>query len=108
LGLILPQAPIKIGKCSIKTQGKILVQLEDEKLPKIKSLAKVKRKGHFKKIGEVIEVIGSTRKPWIVISASQNSFNLVKLEENIFTEERFQRRKKKDKKKDRRKKKNRS
>ena len=104
----MPQAPTKIGKCSIKTQGKILVQLEDEKLPKIKSIAKVKRKGNFKKIGEVIEVIGSTRRPWIVISASQNSFNLVQLEENIFTEERSQWRKKKGKKKDRRMKKKRS
>ncbi|MFW9903097.1 MAG: hypothetical protein ACFFFH_02080 [Candidatus Thorarchaeota archaeon] len=104
----MPQAPIKIGKCSIKTQGKILVQLEDEKLPKIKSLAKVKRKDHFKKIGEVIEVIGSTRKPWIVISASPNSFNLVEFEENIFAEERSHWKKKKDKKINRRKKKNRS
>lgn len=104
----MPQVPTKIGKCSIKTQGKILVQLEDEKLPKIKSIAKVKRKTDFKKIGEVIEVIGSTRRPWIVISASQNSFNLVQLDENIFTEERSQWRKKKGKKKDRRFKKNRS
>jgi rRNA processing protein Gar1 len=108
VGLILLKVPIKIGKCSIKTQGKILVQLEADKLPKIKSLAKVKRKGHFKKIGEVTEVIGSTRKPWIVISASQNSFNLVHLDENIFTEERSQRKKKKDKKKDTRTKRNRS
>lgn len=108
MGLILPKAPIKIGKCSIKTQGKILVQLEDEKLPKIRSLAKIRRKNQFKNIGEVIEVIGSTRKPWIVISVTQNLFDQVQLEEHIFTEERSQRKKKKDKKKDRRMKKNRS
>ena len=108
MGFILPQAPTKIGKCSIKTQGKILVQLEDEKLPKIRSLAKVKRKDRFVKIGEVIEVIGSTRKPWIVISASQNTFNLVQLEENIFTEERSLRKKGKEKKKIRRQKRKRS
>ena len=108
MGFILPQAPVKIGKCSIKTQGKILVQLEDEKLPKIRSLAKVKRKDRFVKIGEVIEVIGSTRKPWIVISASQNTFNLVQLEENIFTEDISHKKRKKDKRKDRRMRRNRS
>jgi len=108
LGFILPQAPVKIGKCSIKTQGKILVQLEDEKLPKIRSLAKIKRKDRFIKVGKVIEVIGSTRKPWIVISAPQNMYNLVQLEENIFTEERSQKKIKRDKKKDRRMKRNRS
>lgn len=108
MGFILPQAPAKIGKCSIKTQGKILVQLEDEKLPKIRSFAKIKRKDRFIKIGEVIEVIGSTRKPWIVISAPQNTFNLVQLEENIFTEERSQRKRKKDKRKERRMKRKRS
>ncbi|MFX0122925.1 MAG: hypothetical protein ACFFAE_04750 [Candidatus Hodarchaeota archaeon] len=94
----MSQTLIKIGKCSIKVQGKILVQLEDEKLPKIRSLAKVKRNSQFKKIGEVIEVIGSTRKPWIVISTPRDLFNMVQLEEKIFTEERPQSKKGKKKK----------
>jgi rRNA processing protein Gar1 len=104
----LSQAPIKIGKCVIKIQGKIIVQLEGNKLPKIRSLAKVKRNGKFKKIGEVTEVIGTTRKPWIVISASQNLFNMVQLEENVFTEERSQRKKGNEKKKARKQKRKRS
>ncbi|UCG03601.1 MAG: hypothetical protein JSW11_06355 [Candidatus Heimdallarchaeota archaeon] len=104
----MPQTPIRIGKCSIKIQGKILVQLENEKLPKIRSLAKVKRNSQFKKIGEVIEVIGSTRKPWIVISAPQSSYKMVQLEEYIFTQERSQKKKGKEKKKARKSKKKRS
>ena len=108
MGLFLSQASNKIGKCLIKVQGKILVQLKGEKLPKIRSLAKVKRNGQFKKIGEVIEVIGSTRNPWIVISVPQKSFNMVQLEENIFTEERSLRKKGKEKKKIRRQKRKRS
>lgn len=108
MGLFLPQAPIKIGKCLIKVQGKILVQLEDENLPKIRSLANIQRNGQFKKIGEVVEVIGSTQKPWIVISAPQSSFNMVQLEEYIFTEDRSQRKKVKKRKKGRSQKRKRS
>ena len=104
----MPQPPTKIGKCSVKIQGKILVQLENEKLPRIRSIAKVKRNSQFKKIGEVIEVIGSTRKPWIVISAHQNLFEMIQLEENIFTEEKSQKRKGKEKKKVRKPKRKRS
>ncbi|MFX0141993.1 MAG: hypothetical protein ACFFDN_50620 [Candidatus Hodarchaeota archaeon] len=82
--------------------------MENEKLPKIKSLAKIKRDGQFKKIGEVIEVIGSTRNPWIVISAPQNSYKMVQFEENIFTQERSQKKKGKEKKKARKSKRKRS
>ncbi|MFX1286177.1 MAG: hypothetical protein ACFFB5_21215 [Promethearchaeota archaeon] len=91
--------PIRVGKCSKKVQGKIIVKLETKNLPKIGARVKIQRNGHFKTIGGVIEVIGSTRNPWIVISASPSSFNIVQYDENIFTEERSQREKKKKKRK---------
>ncbi len=104
----MTQTPIKVGKCSKKVQGKIIVKLTVKNLPKIGSRAKIRRNGHFKAIGEVIEVIGSTRNPWIVISASPSSFNMVQYDDNIFTEERSQREKKKKKKRVRKQKRNRS
>ncbi|UCG90516.1 MAG: hypothetical protein JSU57_01945 [Candidatus Heimdallarchaeota archaeon] len=104
----MPQTPIKIGKCSIKVQGKIIVKLAIKNLPKIGARAKIKRDGQFKVIGEVIEVIGSTRNPWVVISSPQSSFNMIQHEENIFTEERSQREKKKKKKRVRKQKRKRS
>ncbi|MFX0014545.1 MAG: hypothetical protein ACFFB2_05295 [Promethearchaeota archaeon] len=85
--------PSKIGKCSIKIQGKILVELADKNLPKIGAHAKIKRNNHFRKIGEVLEVIGSTRNPWVVISTPKSSFNMVRYEECIFTEDHERRRK---------------
>ena len=91
--------PLRIGKCSIKVQGKILVNLAGKNLPKIGARAKIRRDGQFKLIGEVVEVIGSTRNPWIVISVSKGFFNLVQYEEDVFTEDRSQRDKGKKRKK---------
>lgn len=90
MGILVSQTPISIGKCSIKVQGKILVKLAGKNLPKIGARAKIKRNGQYKVIGEVIEVIGSTRNPWIVILPLKSSFKTVQHEENIFTEDRSQ------------------
>ncbi len=87
MGLFVPRTAIRIGKCSIKVQGKILVKLASKNLPKIGAHAKIKRNGQFKVIGEVIEVIGLTQNPWIVISAPKNCFNIVQQEEDVFTED---------------------
>ncbi|MFX0209767.1 MAG: hypothetical protein ACFFDT_27545, partial [Candidatus Hodarchaeota archaeon] len=106
--LFVSQTPIRVGKCSKKVQGKIIVKLAIKNLPKIGARAKIKRNGQFKAIGEVIEVIGSTQNPWIVISASPSSFNIVQNDENIFTEIRSQGEKKKKKKRVRKKKRKRS
>lgn len=97
MGYLVSQAPTRIGKCSIKVQGKILVKLEGN-LPKIGALAKIKKDNHFKVIGEVTEAIGSTRNPWIVISVKKNLFNSVQPKEDIFTGDSPQRDRKRKKK----------
>lgn len=99
MGILVVQKYIEIGKCSIIVQGKVLVKLEGKNLPKIGTFAKVKRKGKFVKIGEVIEVIGSTRNPWIVILAKRSSFETIQHEETIFTENLPKQEKKKKRKK---------
>ncbi|MFX0151819.1 MAG: hypothetical protein ACFFAJ_13610, partial [Candidatus Hodarchaeota archaeon] len=68
MGLFMSHIVTRIGKCSIKVQGKILVQLEGKNLPKIGSEALIKRNNQFKVIGAVTEAIGSTQNPWIVVS----------------------------------------
>ena len=78
---------MRIGNSSIKVQGKILVQLENNALPKIGSRAKIQREGSFMDIGEVIEVIGSTKKPWIVILAKKEKLDVLKEGESVFTED---------------------
>lgn len=90
MGLLVPSTPIRIGRCSIKVQGKVIVKLTSNNLPKIGANAKIKRNSNFKSVGEVIEVIGSTQNPWIVISAPKKYFNLIQLEENVYTEDRSQ------------------
>ena len=95
-----------IGKCTEKVQGKIIVRLNGINLPKIGSKAFIKKDGKEKTIGEVSEAIGSTQKPWIVISANKSGFNFVELNEEIFTKEipqsrkskKFRRERKKSKK----------
>lgn len=93
----MSQTPTRIGKCSIKVQGKILVKLEGN-LPKIGAQAKIKRDRHFEVIGEVIEAIGSTRNPWIVISAKKSLFSAVQPKDDIFTGDPPQRARKRKKK----------
>lgn len=88
MGLPVSRTPMRIGNSSIKAQGKILVQLENNTLPKIGSLAKIQREGSFMDIGEVIEVIGSTKKPWIVILAKKEKLDVLKEGESVFTEDR--------------------
>ena len=78
---------MRIGKCSVKTQGKIIVQLNGINLPKIGSRAFVSRNSKQKPIGEVIEAIGSTQNPWVVISAKKSMFQEVQINEEIFTHE---------------------
>ena len=97
MGYFVSQAPTRIGNCSIKVQGKILVKLEGN-LPKIGSYAKIKRDNHFKVVGEVIEAIGSTRNPWIVISAKKDLFDVIQPKEDIFAEDPPQRDRKRKKK----------
>lgn len=108
MGLLVPPTPIRIGRCSIKVQGKVIVKLMVENLPKIGANAKIKRNSNFKSVGEVIEVIGSTQNPWIVISAPKKYFNLIQLEEDVFTEDRSQFERGKKRKKVRKQKKKRS
>ena len=76
-----------IGKCSVKTQGKILIQLDGINLPRIGSKAFIKKDGKHKIIGEVIEAIGSTQGPWIVISVNKVSFQEIQINEEIFAQQ---------------------
>jgi rRNA processing protein Gar1 len=76
-----------IGKCTKKVQGKLIVLLNGINLPKIGSKAFVKKDGKEIIIGEVSEAIGSTQKPWIVISTNKKGFGYVELNEEIFTKE---------------------
>jgi rRNA processing protein Gar1 len=71
----------------VKTQGKILIQLNGINLPRIGSKAFVKRDGKHKIIGEVGEAIGSTQNPWIVISANKVMFQEVQINEAIFAQQ---------------------
>ncbi|MFX0051155.1 MAG: hypothetical protein ACFE8U_07675 [Candidatus Hermodarchaeota archaeon] len=75
----------RIGKCSIKVQGKILVQLEGKNLPKIGSEALIKQNNQFKVIGAVTEAIGSTQNPWIVVSPKNDELKVVKLDEVLYS-----------------------
>ena len=79
--------PVRLGICAKKTQGKILVQLKEGQLPKIGTRTVIKRNGIFKEIGKILEVIGSTRNPWIVISVNQGMYQLVRSEDVIFSQE---------------------
>ncbi len=86
---------MKIGKCTIKTQGKVLVQLKGINLPKIGSKAFVSKDGKSKPLGEVVEAIGSTQSPWIVISANKKAFQHVQIDDEIFTQDKIKRKKSK-------------
>ncbi|MHA2223664.1 MAG: hypothetical protein ACXAC8_00420 [Candidatus Hodarchaeales archaeon] len=96
----MTREPTRIGKCSIKVQGKILVKLEGNQ-PKIGVRAIIKKNGKELVVGEVNEVIGSTRNPWIVISAQKGGFNLIQLEESVYTDDQPVQSKKRKKKKSR-------
>jgi rRNA processing protein Gar1 len=78
---------VLIGKCSVKTQGKILVQLSGVNLPRMGSKAFITREGKQKIIGEVNEAIGLTNNPWIVISVKKALFQQIQVNEEIFTHE---------------------
>ena len=84
---ILTGSQVLIGKCSVKTQGKILIQLDGINLPKIGSKAFIKKNGKHKIIGEVIEAIGSTQSPWIVISANKLIIQEVQINEEIYAQQ---------------------
>jgi rRNA processing protein Gar1 len=84
---MVSKSPRRIGKCSVKAQGKILVNLDGINLPKIGSKAFIYKNGKHKPIGEVMEAIGSTQNPWVVISAHKSAFNIVQENEDIFTQE---------------------
>ena len=93
---------MRIGKCTVKTQGKVLVQLKGINLPKIGSKAYVDIEGKSKSLGDVVEAIGSTQSPWIVISASKAAYERVQINDEIVTHELKKRKKSKkylDKKK---------
>ena len=86
---------MQIGKCTVKTQGKVLVQLKGTHLPKIGSKAFVSKEGKSKPLGEVVEAIGSTQQPWIVISANKKAYEHIQINDEIYTVEKVKRRKSK-------------
>ncbi|MHA2154585.1 MAG: hypothetical protein ACXABU_04545 [Candidatus Hodarchaeales archaeon] len=93
---------MRIGKCTVKAQGKVLVQLKGINLPKIGSKAFVSYEGKSKPLGEVVEAIGSTQSPWIVISANKHAYQTIQINDEIYTQEKLKRKKSKkylDKKK---------
>jgi rRNA processing protein Gar1 len=91
----MSRATTIIGKCSIKVQGKILVQLEGHNLPKIGSRALIKRNDQFKVIGAVTEAIGSTRNPWIVILPKKDEFETIQLDEVLYSGDHSKKKRKK-------------
>ena len=94
-GLVMTPSTMKIGKCTIKTQGKILVQLNGINLPKMGSKAFVLREGKSRPFGEVVEAIGSTQNPWIVVAANKKGYEDIQLNELIYTQEKMKRKKSK-------------
>jgi rRNA processing protein Gar1 len=86
---------MQIGKCTIKTQGKILVQLKGINLPKIGSKAFISKEGKSRQLGEVVEAIGSTQHPWIVISANKKAYEHIQVNDEIYTVEKIKRKKSK-------------
>ena len=93
---------MRIGKCTVKAQGKVLVQLKGINLPKIGSKAFVSKEGKSRPLGEVVEAIGSTMSPWIVISANKNAYHHIQIDDEIYTQDKIKRKKSKkylDKKK---------
>ncbi len=87
MGNLVSNTPIRIGKCAVKTQGKLLVHLSGINLPKIGARALIKKDGKEKYIGEVSEAIGSTQNPWIVISAKKAPFERVAVNDVIYTQD---------------------
>ena len=83
----MANSPIRIGKCAVKTQGKFLVHLSGINLPKIGARALTKKDGKEKYIGEVSEAIGSTKNPWIVISAKKSVFDKVAVNDIIYAQD---------------------
>ena len=81
----MSNSPIIIGKSPILSQGKIIVQLIGESLPKIGSSVLIKQNKKFNRIGEILEVIGSTKKPWLVIAVAKNKIALLSEEETLFS-----------------------
>jgi rRNA processing protein Gar1 len=77
----------RIGKCTVKTQGKIIAKLEGKNIPKLGSYSYINVDGKFKSIGEVVEAIGSTQNPWIVVSPDKGKFGIVNVDEILFTKE---------------------
>lgn len=82
-----------IGRSPIITQGKIVVQLIGENLPKIGSSALIQEKGKYIKIGEIIEVIGSTKNPWLVISARKDKISHLNEETTLFSDPQYDKKK---------------
>ncbi|MHA1214607.1 MAG: H/ACA ribonucleoprotein complex subunit GAR1 [Candidatus Hodarchaeales archaeon] len=80
----MPQIPSAIGRYSLSSQGKIIVRLEGKNLPKIGSQAQVKRHGRYQTIGRIVEAIGSTRAPWIVIVPKKKKMTEIGEGEMIF------------------------
>ncbi|MHA2474567.1 MAG: hypothetical protein ACXAES_15200 [Promethearchaeota archaeon] len=87
MGIIVVNSPIRIGKCAVKTQGKLLVHLSGINLPKIGARALIKKNGNEKYIGEVSEAIGSTQSPWIVISTKKAQFDKVAVNDVIYIQD---------------------
>jgi len=87
MGNLVTNSPIQIGKCAVKTQGKLMVHLSGINLPKIGARALIKKDGKERYIGEVSEAIGSTQSPWIVISAKKSVFDRVEVNEVIYTQD---------------------
>jgi rRNA processing protein Gar1 len=87
MGFFVSSPSNRIGKCSIKIQGKIIVKLEGANIPKIGSRAMIKKNGDFKFIGEITEAIGSTRDPWLVISTKKREFKIVNYGEVVYVDD---------------------
>jgi rRNA processing protein Gar1 len=100
--------PRRLGKCTAKTQGKIIVKLEGKNIPKLGSPSYINVDGKFKSIGEVVEAIGSTQKPWLIISPDKGKTDVVEVDEILFIKENPEKRKIRREKKRRKLKKRRS
>lgn len=76
---------MKLGIVESETQGNIIVKLEGLNIPKMGSIAQVKINGNFESFGRIVEAIGSTREPWIVIKRKKGNRTKINKDSIIYS-----------------------
>ena len=80
---------MKLGKMSTEVQGNILVKLEGINIPKMGSKAQIRINENYESFGKIVEAIGSTKEPWIVIKRGRGNKTRIKQNSIIYSYSKF-------------------